>query len=130
MHGCQAQHLAQAEGLWYTTTAARRRGQEAKAGVCKTPIRRFESARRLHPVHHHNDTKAGGSLPSCLRVYVVARLGTQARPSPSVRAASVQMPRREERGLHHRGARYALGFTQYARELLQGSLQIVHDLSG
>jgi hypothetical protein len=25
----------------------RRRGQEVKAGVCKTPIRRFESARRL-----------------------------------------------------------------------------------
>jgi hypothetical protein len=24
-----------------------RRGQEVKAGVCKTPIRQFESARRL-----------------------------------------------------------------------------------
>ena len=27
-----------------------RRSQVVKAGVCKTPIHRFESGRRLHPV--------------------------------------------------------------------------------
>ncbi len=30
-----------------TDSFERRRGQEVKAGLCKSPIRRFESARRL-----------------------------------------------------------------------------------
>ncbi len=34
--------------ICYTVPAmVGRRGQEVKAGVCKTPIQRFESARRL-----------------------------------------------------------------------------------
>ncbi len=79
------------------TLNIRRRCQVVKAGVCKTPIQRFESARRLHPFSVAAGVAELADAEDLKSSALKRLVGSRPSPGRLVSSRSFQMPDRPDK---------------------------------